>query len=170
MAAPPQSPPSTLSLIIGASLVAGVIGFFIGQASSLGLLPSLSTSKRKRRSKSSSKAGTVDLTDRKDGDSNGSESESDSASEDDIGELKSFADQGNECKMTLVVRTDLGMSKGMSFPLYLKLHLLRLLSKPLSHPAPQTFTSAIAILRNSYPCSKSRTHSPIALSFLFQQT
>lgn len=108
MASPPSTPPSTLSLIIGASIVAGVTGFFLGQASSIGLLGG-APGRRKRRQPVTN-AGKADLTDRKVADEEDSES---GESEDELQEgLEAFEKEGGECKLTLVVRTDLEMTKG----------------------------------------------------------
>lgn len=76
----------------------------MGQASALGVFSSASSKGRAPRSSSS---GRVD----KDGDDSGEDHESELSDEEQEG-LKVFEDEGGECKLVLVVRTDLGMGKG----------------------------------------------------------
>lgn len=80
-----RPPPSTANVAIASALVAGVTGYLLGQAKSLGLFGGSPISK-----------GKAD----------------DSDSEDEDTELNQFDDRKEECKMVLVVRTDLGMTKG----------------------------------------------------------
>ena len=120
MAMPPQTPPSTLALIIGASIAAGVAGFFLGQASSLGIFGGSSSTSRSSGHKQSTKKKKNSRNPRSAG-AGGSSSDvsdgSDASDEsEDQGDLKEFEKEGKECKMTLVVRTDLGMTKGTSYP------------------------------------------------------
>lgn len=91
-----QNPPTTGAIAIATAIIAGLSGYFLGQASSLGLFAT-----------SSQRAGSVKL----------SNSEESSDEEDEVHEaveIKSFPDSKEECKLILVVRTDLGMTKGLS--------------------------------------------------------
>lgn len=92
--------PSTASVVIATAIVAGITGYFVGQAKSIGLL-----------GKAAPMAGGERPKPHVDSDLSDSESESgsDSAAQ---GELDSFSDSHEECKLVLVVRTDLGMTKG----------------------------------------------------------
>ncbi|KAF2726685.1 PTH2-domain-containing protein [Polyplosphaeria fusca] len=83
--------PTTASIAIACALVAGVTGYFIGQGKSLGLFGGSPVPV----------AGKLDEDD-------GLEDESD---EDDEA-LSEFGSLNEECKLVLVVRTDLGMTKG----------------------------------------------------------
>ncbi|KAI9697290.1 MAG: hypothetical protein M1836_004854 [Candelina mexicana] len=89
-----QSPPSTTAIAIATAIVAGLGGYFLGQASSLGILAGRNQNA---------------------GHGNIRESEESSDEEDAVqqpGEIKSFPSNNEECKLVLVVRTDLGMTKG----------------------------------------------------------
>ncbi|KAI9783041.1 MAG: hypothetical protein M1835_003889 [Candelina submexicana] len=89
-----QSPPSTTAIAIATAIVAGLGGYFLGQASSLGIFAG-----------SNQNAGY----------GNTRESEESSDEEDAVrqpNEIKSFPSNNEECKLVLVVRTDLGMTKG----------------------------------------------------------
>jgi hypothetical protein len=96
--------PSVWAVAFGASVVAGLAGYFLGTASSIGIFGSNS----QQRLVSSSGEKEHD----------GSESEDDNASESDLEdseddqEINGFEDSTEECKLVLVVRTDLGMTKG----------------------------------------------------------
>lgn len=149
---PDRPPPSTASYILATFIVAACAGYFLGQASSIGIFssspssssnkPSKAKSKSSKNSSKSSwpnsynvtvhpdssdeelmrnlrgrkkkKAGVGD-SDEEDEDS-GSESESGSAGEEMGGRgqegLEAFEGNREECKLVLVVRTDLGMGKG----------------------------------------------------------
>lgn len=92
-----RPPPSLLATAIASALIAGIIGYFVGQGSSLGLF------------------GTPPATTKAHAaaDSKESESESDESEEEEGQEgLEEFSDKTEECKLVLVVRTDLGMTKG----------------------------------------------------------
>lgn len=96
-----RGPPSAAAIAIGTGIVAGLTGYFLGTARSIGVFgrsPSL----------------REDDEDDDDDDNDGGDI-SDAASEthiDDLGELKTFPGNTEECKLVLVVRTDLGMTKG----------------------------------------------------------
>lgn len=103
-----RPPPSTAAIAFATAIVAGVTGYFIGQAASLGIFGSSLSSEH------------TPLEHTRQGDSKPEqqeESEEDSEEdEEEIGQeqvdLKSFADSDEECKLVLVVRSDLGMSRG----------------------------------------------------------
>ncbi|KAI9812384.1 MAG: hypothetical protein M1832_000419 [Thelocarpon impressellum] len=94
-----HTPPTTTAIVIATAIVVGVGGYFIGQGASLGLFGG------------SSRAGKrpipVDSSDEED-------EEDDDEDEGDRGqtELSDFAQTNDEYKLVLVVRTDLGMTKG----------------------------------------------------------
>lgn len=92
--------PSTANIAVACAILAGVTGYMLGQAKSLGLFGGSPVSVP---------------TDRKDKAAADSDELSDS--DDDEGDDTTPAEfNGNneECKMVLVVRTDLGMTKGKS--------------------------------------------------------
>ncbi|CAI6257961.1 unnamed protein product [Periconia digitata] len=85
--------PSTANIAVACALVAGVTGYFLGQAKSLGLFggsPITEAPQEKRKAEESDES---------------SDEEDDTAPAD-------FPDHPEECKLVLVVRTDLGMTKG----------------------------------------------------------
>ncbi|KAI9681344.1 MAG: hypothetical protein M1817_002627 [Caeruleum heppii] len=88
----PRSPPSTAAIAFATSILTGVAGYFVGQGASLGLFSRTSSAPARSRATR--------------GD--------DSSSEDDAaGPLDDFeAHKKEEYKLVLVVRTDLGMSRG----------------------------------------------------------
>lgn len=96
MADSTRPPPSAAAIAIATAIVAGLAGFFLGQGSSLGLFSSPSIPPQSR-------ALQVDSED------------SDLSDEDEKQEnLGSFASRKHEeYKLVLVVRTDLGMTKGL---------------------------------------------------------
>lgn len=95
-----RGPPSTVSAVLATAIVAGLAGYFLGQARSIGLLGGSNVSAAKRGQRKQDVDSDL--------------SDSDSKGGDDVaqGELQSFADSHEECKLVLVVRTDLGMTKG----------------------------------------------------------
>ncbi|KAK4967546.1 hypothetical protein LTR66_011935 [Elasticomyces elasticus] len=93
-----RSPPTIAAIVIATAIIAGITGYFLGQASSIGLFGSSQTSQ-----KPSEKVAEKN--------ESSSDEESDE-SEDSQQELKDFSGNREECKLVLVVRTDLGMSKG----------------------------------------------------------
>ena len=126
---PDRPPPSTTSYVVATAILAISIGYFIGQASSLGLF---SSGKSKSKSGSGkSWPNSYDVTIHPDSsdeelmtrlrgpggkevkDSENEEEESEDEDEEQ-GELKAFEGNKEECKLVLVVRTDLGMGKGMT--------------------------------------------------------
>lgn len=87
-----KAPPSTAAVAVGTAIIAGITGYFLGQANSIGVFG---------RTKQH-----IEL-------SNTSDDDDDDADVQDLGELKSFPESREECKLVLVVRTDLGMTKGI---------------------------------------------------------
>lgn len=162
---PDRPPPSTASYILATFIVAACAGYFLGQASSIGIFsssPSSSSNKpsksKSKRSKNSSKpswpnsydvtvhpdssdeelmrslrgrrkrkAGVGDSEDEDEDSGSESGSESGSAGEEMGGRgqegLEAFEGNREECKLVLVVRTDLGMGKGTFFLFFLFLAL-----------------------------------------------
>lgn len=86
-------PPTAFAIAVAAALIAGTIGYFIGTASSVFSITSSSSATLKSKNRPPSSPG-------------------ESSSEDEAGELQDFKDSTEECKLVLVVRTDLGMTKG----------------------------------------------------------
>lgn len=108
-------PPTTAACVIATAIVAGVTGYFIGQGASLGLFSSSSSSSKQNKHaapKITPHDGDASDEEEEEYDESGSESESDA----DGGELASFKDNSEEVKLVLVVRTDLGMTKGGIIP------------------------------------------------------
>jgi len=97
MSHPDRPLPSLLATAIGTALIAGILGFFLGQGSALGIFGGADAS---RQSQASRKARVSD--------SEESEDEDDGP----IEGLNDYEDKNEECKLVLVVRTDLGMTKG----------------------------------------------------------
>ncbi|WPH05004.1 PTH2-domain-containing protein [Acrodontium crateriforme] len=93
--APDRASPSLAAIAIGTAIVSGLMGYYLGQATSIGLFSAPSST------------ATRDQSDISDAD--GADSDDDLQ---DLGELKTFAGSSEECKLVLVVRTDLGMGKG----------------------------------------------------------
>jgi PTH2 family peptidyl-tRNA hydrolase len=104
-----RGPPSAAAIAIGSAIVAGITGYFLGQASSIGLF-----------GKTDSRTPAARLTQRegvaKPGDA---ETQSDDDDDDDdsdvqdLGELQTFQGNTEECKLVLVVRSDLGKQKSI---------------------------------------------------------
>lgn len=90
--------PSTANIALACAILAGVTGYFLGTANSLGLFGGSPISEPKRTQ--SEKVQD-------------SEDESSDDDEDDDTAPAEFPGHTEECKMVLVVRTDLGMTKGM---------------------------------------------------------
>ncbi|KAL8697442.1 MAG: hypothetical protein Q9201_007126 [Fulgogasparrea decipioides] len=127
-------PPSTLSIVVGTAILAVTLGYFIGQGSSLGLFGSSnSTAKGKNKDPKKSWPNSYDVAIHPDSSDeevfrkirgadlgiSSEESSKDSSSDDggaDLGqkqrELNTFDGNKEECKLVLVVRSDLGMGKG----------------------------------------------------------
>ena len=135
--------PSTTAIAIATAIIAGLGGYFIGQASSIGLFSSSSTKKDRSSSGGPKKSwpNSYDVTVHPDSsdeelmtylrggkagakgrgkevaDSEDDESDSDGGDRKEAAEtetLSTFDDNREECKLVLCVRTDLGMGKGTS--------------------------------------------------------
>ena len=95
--------PSVWAVAFATALISGLAGYFLGQASSIGVFAKTPIQAQAPGSKPSN------------GPDEGESEDSTGDDDDDLTEqeLKSFADRNEECKLVLVVRTDLGMTKGM---------------------------------------------------------
>ncbi|GAM85166.1 hypothetical protein ANO11243_031700 [Dothideomycetidae sp. 11243] len=91
-----RSPPSVWAVAFATALIAGLSGYFLGQAASIGVFGGAA------RTTPAHVGGAVPVDD---------DDESD-ISDDDGRELQGFSDKDEPCKLVLVVRTDLGMTKG----------------------------------------------------------
>ncbi|KAI9777100.1 MAG: hypothetical protein M1839_009056 [Geoglossum umbratile] len=89
--------PSTIAIAISTAILAALGGYFVGQATSLGLF-----------GEARSKHKTTAVNPRRDEGGEGSETEGEGVIEKPDG----FSTSNEECKLVLVVRTDLGMTKG----------------------------------------------------------
>ncbi|KAG2414844.1 peptidyl-tRNA hydrolase 2 [Aspergillus terreus] len=98
--------PSTTAYVVATAIIAGVTGYFLGQGSSLGLF-----SVKEKEGWPNSYNVKVHR-DSSDEEFDDEEEESDSEDEGDGGELANFDNNNEEVKLVLVVRTDLGMTKG----------------------------------------------------------
>lgn len=112
MAAPvplDRLPPTTTAYVIATAIIAGVTGYFIGQGSSLNLF------KEKNEGWPNSYNVKVHShsSDEEEGSDSEEEEETDDEDEGNGEELASFKDNTEEVKLVLVVRMDLGMTKGM---------------------------------------------------------
>lgn len=92
-----RAEPSAVAIAVGTAILAGVTGFFMGQASSIGIFGASGNQRQVKPSESDSEEDAddddEDLTDK---------------------QLLRTANSNEECKLVLVVRTDLGMGKGKS--------------------------------------------------------
>ncbi|KAJ4368760.1 hypothetical protein N0V83_005842 [Neocucurbitaria cava] len=91
-----SSQPSTANIAVACAIIAGVTGYMLGQAKSLGLFGGSPVSQPQQRK--DKKADTSD--------------DEESDEEDDDTAPAEFPGHPEECKLVLVVRTDLGMTKG----------------------------------------------------------
>lgn len=105
MASLDRPPPSTAAIAAAAAIVSFLLGYYIGQARSIGLF----------RPESKSTPSAADLR-HKEHPSPALSSDDAHSSDDELGELNTFPGH-EECKLVLVVRTDLGMTKGRSIPI-----------------------------------------------------
>jgi len=98
-----RGPPSTTNIVLATAIVSGLAGYYFAQARSIGVFGGQSITR------------TVAAADSKDSDVSDDEGSASPDEDDDVqdlGELKSFAGNTEECKLVLVVRKDLGMSPG----------------------------------------------------------
>lgn len=105
---PDRIPPTTTAYVIATAIIAGVTGYFIGQGASLGLF--------KEKQGWPNGYDVKVHKDSSDEEAEGSDSEEESGDEDEGNgeELASFKENTDEVKLVLAVRTDLGMTKGLS--------------------------------------------------------
>ena len=110
-----RPPPSALAVAFGSAIIAGLAGYFLGQASAIGVfsnkpLPSSaaagSAGGSSGKNKQKANDDESDISDAKEA------SDLEDEDEDDEQELNRFEGSNEECKLVLVVRTDLGMTKG----------------------------------------------------------
>lgn len=128
---PDRPPPSTAAIALATAILGALAGYFFAQASSLGLFSSASPSsvRASKRSNAPKKSwpNSYDVTLHPDSsdeelmkglraDSGGGDDSSGVETEDDGTGLKAFEGYRDECKLVLVVRTDLGMQRGISIP------------------------------------------------------
>lgn len=90
-------PPSTASIAVASALIAGVTGYFIGQAKQLGIFGGSPIAVPTASGKNKDEDSDEDYED---------------SSDDEATDLSEFPGRNEECKLVLVVRTDLGMTKG----------------------------------------------------------
>ena len=96
-----RPPPSAAAIAIGAGIIGLITGYFLGQAQSIGIF---SSAKEAVKTNAKHSAGE---------DSSSSDLEdSDEELLPTPGEFSDFSSSNEECKLVLVVRTDLGMTKG----------------------------------------------------------
>ncbi|KAH8710048.1 peptidyl-tRNA hydrolase PTH2-domain-containing protein [Phaeosphaeriaceae sp. PMI808] len=91
--------PSTANIAAACAILAGVTGYMLGQAKSLGLFGGSAISQTSQHGRDHKTATDAEESSEED------ESEDDTVPSD-------FKGNNEECKMVLVVRTDLGMTKG----------------------------------------------------------
>jgi hypothetical protein len=107
-----RPPPTALAWAIASALIAGVTGYFLGQASAIGVFSSPDSSKS-AKSASKTKASSNLSASSSTSDFEQVDVDSDDDETGGSGKLADFKGNTEECKMVLVVRTDLGMTKGM---------------------------------------------------------
>ncbi|KZZ93173.1 mitochondrial peptidyl-tRNA hydrolase Pth2 [Ascosphaera apis ARSEF 7405] len=105
-----RSPATTLSVVVATALIAGVTGYFVGKGASIGLFcnPASSSSIKKGEHVDTGLKGSEDSDESEDS----SDSEEEDSDEEDVGDLANFDSNKEDVKLVLVVRTDLGMTKG----------------------------------------------------------
>jgi PTH2 family peptidyl-tRNA hydrolase len=129
-----RAPPTPLAMIIGTAIIAGVSGYMIGIASSLGLIPNPFVAKEPRRrgisnydDEEESEEEDIDESildhapnwangleaDKRDGLRATAAGRTQAKKEEEVAKT-GWEDSNEECKLVLVVRTDLGMTKGLS--------------------------------------------------------
>jgi PTH2 family peptidyl-tRNA hydrolase len=133
-----RAPPTPLAMIIGTAMIAGVSGYMIGIASSLGLIPNPFVAKEARRrgvdnydDEEESEEEDIDesILDHAPNWANGVEADKrDGLRATAAGKAEAKKEvvktpwednKYEECKLVLVVRTDLGMTKGVCSSLFL---------------------------------------------------
>jgi hypothetical protein len=132
-----RAPPTPLAMIVGTAIIAGVSGYMIGIASSLGLISNPFITKEPRRrgisnydDEEESEEEDIDesILDHAPNWANGLEADKRDglrataagraeARKEEVAKT-GWEDSNEECKLVLVVRTDLGMTKGLSLFFY----------------------------------------------------
>ena len=144
-------PPTTTSYVIATAILAGVTGYFVGQGSSLRLF---SSNEKEGWPNSYNVKVHRDSSDEEFDE----EEEEEDSEEEEQGELANFDNNNEEVKLVLVIRTDLGMTKGTHYLPYLPstfeknlfiannmCHLIEQAKsppKPPTQPSPATNTSS----------------------------
>lgn len=120
-----------------------VVGYFIGTSSLTSPSPASSLSKNKKNRPNSYDVDlhldSIDeelmrsLRGDKAAKAEAETNENDDDADEEVGQdgLKVFEGKGGECKLVLIVRTDLGMNKGSSLPYFSHPYVLCMLNKPL---------------------------------------
>lgn len=103
-----KPPPSLAAVAIASGILGVVVGYFLGQGSSIGLFDSSGNPKEVKKSWPNS----YDVKVHADSSDEADDEEDEPEEEGDDKELKSFDDRNEEVKLVLAVRTDLGMTKG----------------------------------------------------------
>jgi len=106
-----QATPSLAAIAIAVGLIGLTAGYFLGQGSSIGLFGSSGNPNGTKKSWPNSYDVTVHA-DSSDEEAGGESEDDEADSDGDGNELKGFEDSTDEVKLVLVVRTDLGMTKG----------------------------------------------------------
>lgn len=101
-------PPSTTTYVIATAIIAGISGYFLGQGASLGLFSSKEKEGWPNSYNVKVHRGSSDEEDETEEEEESEEEEGDGS------ELANFENNNEEVKLVLVVRTDLGMTKGTS--------------------------------------------------------
>lgn len=99
-------PPSTTTYVIATAIIAGISGYFLGQGASLGLFSSKEKEGWPNSYNVKVHRGSSDEEDETEEEEESEEEEGDGS------ELANFENNNEEVKLVLVVRTDLGMTKG----------------------------------------------------------
>lgn len=105
-----RSLPSLTAVAVASGLFGLVVGYFLGQGSSIGVFDSSGNPSKVKKSWPNS----YDVKIHADSSDEADDEEDEDEAQDDLegGELKAFEDQNEEVKLVLCVRTDLGMTKG----------------------------------------------------------
>lgn len=120
-----RDPPTTFAYCVATAILAGLGGYFVGQATNLGLFGDdprqrqrassfVTTSKNNEAESTNAATQTAKVEEVEDSESSEEEEDLEDFGGDDQLDLQGFEDAMNEeCKLVLVVRTDLGMTKGV---------------------------------------------------------
>ena len=107
-----KSPPSLAAVALSSLILGLLAGYFLGQGSSIGLFGQSNPGDKKSWPNSYDVKVHADSSDEQADDEDDEEEEEDE-DEGDGNELKDFRESTEDVKLVLVVRTDLGMTKGM---------------------------------------------------------